>query len=111
MNPRFLPALVALAVLAGIAVVFAIGRGAPDDRLVETGVVVGVDAASLTEVLGFTLRTSDGRTIDFTIGQLENPGEFPPEHLAVHLADSSPIRVTFRLEGEDRVVSRLEDAT
>lgn len=108
---RLAPALVALAALAAIAVVvFGWGRSDQGDRLVETGVVVNVDSVSLTEVLGFTLRTSDGRTIDFVVGPLENPAQFPPSHLGVHLADGVPLRVTYKQAGADRVAIRLEDA-
>lgn len=109
---RLVPALVALVALAAIAVVvFGWGRDVPgDDRLVETGVVVKVDAVGLTEVLGFTIRTSDGRTVEFVVGPLENPAQFPPSHLGVHLADGVPVRVTYKQAGTDRVAIRLEDA-
>jgi hypothetical protein len=108
---RVLPALIALAALGAIAVVlFGSGRADQSERLVETGVVVEVDAASLTEVLGFTLRTPDGRTVVFTVGPLENPAEFPPSHLSAHLASGEPVRVTYKQGGPDRVAYRLEDA-
>jgi hypothetical protein len=113
---RLAPALVAVAALAAIAVVafavvaFGWGRSDQGDRLVETGVVVNVDSVSLTEVLGFSLRTSDGRTIDFVVGPLENAAEFPPSHLGTHLADGVPVRVTYKQGGADRVAIRLEDA-
>ena len=74
------------------------------------GVVIKVDATGLTDVRGFTLRRSDGLAFDFTIGRLENGAEFPPGHLAEHMASSSPVRVFFHLEGGLRVVTRLEDA-
>ncbi len=108
---RVLPALVAMAALVAIAVVlFASDRDDASERLVETGVVVNVDAVSLTEVLGFTVRTSDGRTVVFVVGPLENPAEFAPSHLAAHLADGVPVRVTYKQGGADRVAIRLEDA-
>lgn len=108
---RLLPALVAVVALAAIAIVaLGWGRQPPGDTLVETGVVVDVDSVSLTEVLGFTLRTSDGRTVEFVVGPLENPAQFPPSHLGAHLADGVPVRVTYRQEGADRVAIRLEDA-
>jgi hypothetical protein len=108
---RVLPTLVAVAALAAIAIVaFTANRPAPDERLSETGVVVGVNAEGLNEVLGFRLRTTDGRTLEFVVGPLENPVEFPPGHLAVHLADGVPVRVTYRQTGDDRVAVRLEDA-
>ena len=107
---RVLPVVVAVAALVAIAVVaFGWGRDAPGDRLTETGVVVEVDAVSLTEVLGFTIRTSDGRTVEFLVGPLENPADFPPAHLSVHLADGTPVRVTYRQSGTERAAIRLED--
>ena len=108
---RLVPVLVAVVALAAIAaVVFGWSRTDPGGKLVETGVVVNVDSVSLTEVLGFTLRTSDGRTVEFVVGPLENPAEFPPSHLGVHLADGVPVRVTYQQSGSDRVAIRLEDA-
>ena len=74
------------------------------------GIVIAVDAASLTDVRGFTLRTPKGYAFGFKVGPLENATEFPPGHLAEHQATSSPVRVYFRVEGEDRVAYRLEDA-
>jgi hypothetical protein len=109
---RVIPALVALAALAAIAiVVFAWGRDDPGARLVETGVVVAVESEGLADVRGFTLRTDDGRTVDFRVGRLENVAQFPPSHLGAHLGDAFPIRVTFQLSGGQRVAIRLEDGT
>lgn len=76
-----------------------------------TGVLTHIDAAGLAQVTGFTLRLDDGRLAVFRIGTLENAVEFPPGHLAEHLATSSPIRVFFRGEGLGLVVYRLEDAS
>jgi hypothetical protein len=74
------------------------------------GVLTDIDSEGLTQVTGFTIRANDGRSITFKIGTLENGAEFPPGHLAEHLATSSPVRVYFRAEGPDLVVYRLEDA-
>jgi len=73
------------------------------------GRLVDVDAEGLTKVTAFTLRTDDGREIRFDIGVLENGAEFPPGHLAEHMANASPVRVFFRDEGGRLVVYRLED--
>lgn len=75
-----------------------------------TGVLTHIDAAGLAEVTAFTLRLDDGREVTFRIGTLENGAEFPPGHLAEHLATSAPVRVFFRAEGLGLVVYRLEDA-
>ncbi len=74
-----------------------------------SGIVVKVDALGLTDVRGFTLRTADGRELVFTIGVLENGTIFPPAHLGEHLATASPVKVTFHVEGERLVVTRIED--
>jgi hypothetical protein len=76
-----------------------------------TGVLLGVTAEGLARVKGFRLRTAEGQEIEFEIGALENGVEFPPGHLAEHLASSSPVRVFFRPEGDRLVVYRLEDAS
>lgn len=75
------------------------------------GVLTHVDSGGLDKVEAFTLRTGDGRTIDFTIGVLENGAEFPPSHLAEHLAGAEPIRVYYRREGSSNVAFRIEDAS
>lgn len=104
---RALPLVAAVAAVAVVAAVL-LTRTAVDQ--VETGVVLAVDSQGLTDVRGFTLRTTDGRTLEFRVGRLENAVEFPPAHLGVHLADGFPIRVTFEMSGTERVAIRLEDA-
>jgi hypothetical protein len=104
---KFLPLLGAVVAIGVISIALASGLG---DEKVETGVVVAVDAQGLTDVQRFTLRTSDGRTIEFQVGRLQNAAQFPPAHLGVHLQDSVPVRVTFELSGTERVAVRLEDA-
>jgi hypothetical protein len=76
----------------------------------ETGLVVGVDASGLTDVRGFSLRTSDGRTVAFKIGLLENGAQFPPGHLLEHAATGVRVVVTYRKEGGELVAIRLDDA-
>jgi hypothetical protein len=74
------------------------------------GQVVKLDSEGLTKVRGFVLRTDDGQEIAFSIGVLENGAEFPPSHLAEHMATGSAVRISFRDEGGVRVVYRIEDA-
>ncbi len=74
------------------------------------GVIIEVDASSLSDVRGFTLLTPAGQRIAFTLGTLENPTQFPPGHLAEHQATSEPVRVYFRVENGVPVVYRLADA-
>lgn len=74
------------------------------------GVIGSIDSTGLDQVHGFTLRVSNGQTFTFVIGVLENGAEFPPGHLAEHLAAAVPILVFFRVEDGKLVVYRLEDA-
>jgi hypothetical protein len=75
-----------------------------------TGVLVHIDAAGLADVKAFTLRLADGSELLLAIGVLENGAQFPPGHLAEHMASSSPIRAFFRSVGPELVVYRIEDA-
>jgi hypothetical protein len=99
---------IAIALLAGIFVVATTALRPPPKT--EVGVVVAVDAVSLTDVRGFALRTPDGRMVQFRIGQLENGAQFPPSHLNAHQVDAVPVRVTYRDEDGEHVAIRLEDA-
>jgi hypothetical protein len=80
------------------------------DMATVEGVIVGVDSAGLADVRGFTLRLVGGETLEFRLGELENATEFPPGHLAEHQATAQPVRVWFRMEGDERYAVRLEDA-
>ena len=63
------------------------------------------------QVSSFTLRTSDGTVIPFSIGTLETDGAaFPASHVAVHAATLEPITVDYREDGGRNVVFRLVDA-
>ena len=77
------------------------------------GVIIALDSAGLGDVRGFTLRPSSGPfAFNFKLGTLENPTEFPPGHVAEHLASSEPVRVYFhRSENGEHIVYRLEDAS
>jgi hypothetical protein len=76
------------------------------------GVVVGVDSTGLTDVHGFTVRQSDGSSVVFQVGQLDDAVAFPPGHLKEHQATASPVRVYFRVaNGRDLVAYHIEDAS
>lgn len=74
------------------------------------GIVTAVDSQGLDQVKGFTVRTNDGETIEFTIGVLENGDEFPPGHLKEHQTTAAPILVFFNVTDGKLVVFRIEDA-
>jgi hypothetical protein len=75
------------------------------------GIIRSVDSAGLGDVRGFVLLTTDGDSLEFTLGPLDDPTAFPPGHLAEHQASSAPVRVYFRRDDAGTyVVYRLEDA-
>ena len=74
------------------------------------GVVIDVEAAGLTDVRAFTIRTDAGDEIDFAL-DLEDETLFPPAHLAVHLADGYPVVVHSRVTDGVLVAFRIEDGT
>jgi hypothetical protein len=97
-----------IALLAvGVVVVSTFGQ-AP--RQTETGLVIAVDASGLTNVRGFTIRTDDGRTVEFRVGALENGAQFPPGHLLEHRATGVKVVVTYRQEDGALAAIRIEDA-
>lgn len=110
----FVLALVAVVVLAGAAAVLS-GRSAPDPNgpagaSEVVGVIVAVESQGLGDVRGFTLRQDGGAQLDFDLRALENGAQFPPGHLAEHQATAERVRVWYRVDGNDRLAIRLEDA-
>jgi hypothetical protein len=104
-----------LVLLGGVAIVVLLVLGATmvfggPGRQVETGVVVAVQATSLSNVQGFSIRTADGRTVDFRMGTVENATQFVPGHLAEHKVSLVPIRVTYVQTPDGLQAVRLEDA-
>jgi hypothetical protein len=82
----------------------------PSGAATAVGVITHLDTQGLGKVSSMTLRTTDGQTIVFVIGQIENAAEFPLGHLATHEASGAPVRVWYRMDGSQRVAYRLEDA-
>ena len=103
----FLLLVAAGVVLAAVAAATVFGG---PGRRVETGIVVAVQASSLSSIQGFSIRTQDGRTVNFRVGAIENAAQFPPGHLAEHKVTLVPIRVTYVDETGGPVAVRLEDA-
>jgi len=105
--------VVALAATAFVAILLNGGTDGPDGSASGAsviGVVVGVQSEGLDRVRGLTVRTQDGATIAFTVGDLENGAAFPPGHLVEHQATAQPVRVWYVVEGQANVAIRIEDA-
>jgi hypothetical protein len=110
----FALAVVVVIVVTGGAALILDGTGSdpasPEGGSFMDGVIVGVEAESLNDVQGFSLRRNgDGAIVEFDLGALENATEFPPGHLAEHQATSQPVRVWYRDEGGTLLAIRLAD--
>jgi len=105
------------AILVAVAVVIAACQSSPSVQFTSgpvpdspvVGIVTSIDSGDLGDVRGFELRTAEGISLVFEIGELENPAGFPPAHLSEHKATSSPVRVFFRFASGRLVAYRLED--
>lgn len=106
---RLIALLAVVVAIVAVSVAAVTAFGGPGRR-VETGVIVAVQATSLSSVQGFSIRTQDGRTVDFRVGAIENATQFPPGHLAEHKVSLVPVRVTYVEESGALVAVRLEDA-
>jgi hypothetical protein len=82
----------------------------PSESTAE-GIVVQVTSSGTLAVASFQLRTEDGRTLTFTLGDLDlSPPGFNGPHLFVHRATLQPIVVRYRTDGSAFVAVRLVDA-
>jgi hypothetical protein len=76
----------------------------------DTGVVVSVDSPALGRVDAFELLNRDGERRRFDTTELEFRPDFPAAHLSEHMVLGDPIEVTFKTDGERRIVTQLDDA-
>ena len=103
---RVLVAVIVVVVAVGAPVAWWFTR-----ESVTCGVVVGIDQASITDVRGFTLRTSDGVTSAFVVVPARLAADsFVPGHLREHRALATPVCVTFRPAESPAVALDLRDA-
>ena len=93
--------------LVAILVLVLVACGQPLES--AAGLVVSVDSPSIGRVDGFELRTDDGEIIAFDTTEMEFRPEFPAAHVAEHQRMAEPVRVTYRRDGDRRVVVRLAD--
>ncbi len=75
----------------------------------ETGVVIDIDSPALGRVDSFVLLNGDGERLTFDTSELEFRAEFPAPHLAEHRVIGDRIVVTFKTDGDRRIVTQLDD--
>ena len=101
------PGLAAVSLLVAMLV----ATGCEPTLYTETGIVTNVTSASLVEVDGFQLRTSDGRIVTFDTKDLPYRDDgFPVQHLREHQAMAQPVMVTYRVTDGRNDVVKLQDA-
>lgn len=116
MDPRtrrvFVLVIVAVLLLTGGAVLVLGGPGPTEPPGAESlvGVVVEVNATSLSDVCCFKLRTADGAVLDFELAPGAMGPNFPPGHLVEHQATAQPVRVWYRGGIDSRLAFLVEDA-
>jgi hypothetical protein len=94
--------------IAALVALTGCGSDASDGRSEVTGVVLAVDALSLTDVRSFTLKTQD-ETLEIRIDP-EADYSFPPSHLRNHALSGEPVRVELDERGDDLFATEMEDA-
>lgn len=73
-----------------------------------TGVVIDVDARSITDIRSFTLKNLD-KTYRIFIDPTQDY-EFPPSHLRAHQAGAEPLAVEVEERGDRLVATAISDA-
>ena len=82
-----------------------------DGGVVTTGIVIDVRQTGPATVTGFTLRTDDGRLMDFQLGPTgAGDGSFPSIHLRDHMASAQRVAVRYVTTDGGLVAIRLADA-
>ena len=111
-RPYFIAAAIGLLVVAlviGVGAILVLSAK-PAESTAE-GIVTEVTPSGTLAVGSFQLRTNDGRTMTFVLGELDlSPPGFNGPHLYVHRATLQPIVVSYRVVGNDLVVDRMVDA-
>jgi hypothetical protein len=98
------------AAIAGLLLTAVVLGACGEPGRAAAGIVVAVDASG-GSVSAFTLRTPEGETIPFLIGELEVDGAaFAASHLVEHAVTLQPIAVAYRVVDGRNVVHRMVDA-
>ena len=99
---------VLLVVLVVVVAFAGCGSDGAEGAQEATGVVLAVDARSLTDVRSFTLKTQD-ETLEIMIDPHADYS-FPPSHLRNHALSGQPVRVELDERGGDLFATEMEDA-
>ncbi len=79
--------------------------------LSATGLVIAAQGPDSATVETFTLRTSEGQTLDFKVGTLDlTNGGLPAPHLREHMVGLTPTTVYYRVENGEMIAIKFVDA-
>jgi hypothetical protein len=90
-----------------------VGCATPQTQTVR-GVLLDVVSPSIQKVDSFTLRTDDGRELNFVTAPDFNQGVahvMTPGHMRQHMALADPVNVTYREDNGKLVAISATDAT
>jgi hypothetical protein len=93
------------------ALLVACGGGSGSGEHQAVGVIITVDAPSLTVLNSFTLRDQHGQMLSFHIAPdaARDPQEgFVAGHLRSHALAAEKVRVTYRAQGVELLAEKLE---
>jgi hypothetical protein len=93
------------------ALLVACGGGSSGGQQKVVGVIITVDAPSLTVLNSFTLRDQHGQMLTFHIAPdaARDPQEgFVAGHLRSHALAAEKVRVTYRTQGDELLAEKLE---
>jgi hypothetical protein len=110
MHVRARRTLTSIGVMAAGALAVGGSAGCQPALEQQVGIVYSVDSPALGRVDSFELLTPEGEILAFDTSGLRFRPEFPAAHLSEHQILGDPIEVTFRSEGDRRVVTQLDDA-
>lgn len=100
-----------MAVAVGVLTGACAATGPAATTLSATGLVIAANGPDAATVNTFSLRTSDGQTLNFTVGTLDlADGGLPAPHLREHMLGSTPTTVYYRVENGINVAVRYTDA-
>jgi hypothetical protein len=105
---RLVLASALFAAVAGIACAGGSGNGTKS----VTGVVIDVQASSLTKLDGFTLHTDNDKTLKFKVApdaDRDPQNGFAAGHLRTHALGATKVRIFYREENGQLLAFRLED--
>lgn len=103
------PARTLLGAMLTTLLVLPVAAGCEPALQQETGVVIEVDSPALGRVDSFRLLTTSGQMLTFDTAALAFRPEFPASHLTEHQVIGDLIVVTYRQDGERRIVTQLDD--